>query len=40
MSDPTTQDGQVGVLIGGAFGTGKSSTAEEIATLVEARGLA
>jgi hypothetical protein len=29
-----------GVLISGAFGTGKSSTAEEMATILEARGLA
>jgi len=40
MSDPAAPDRQAGVLISGAFGTGKSSTAEEMATLVEARGLA
>ena len=40
MSDPAAPDRQVGVLISGAFGTGKSSTAEEMATLIEARGLA
>jgi hypothetical protein len=39
MSDPTAPD-QAGVLISGAFGTGKSSTAEEMATILEARGLA
>jgi hypothetical protein len=40
MSDPAAPDRQAGVLISGAFGTGKSSTAEEMATLIEARGLA
>jgi hypothetical protein len=40
MSDPTAPDRQAGVLISGAFGTGKSSTAEEMATILEARGLA
>jgi hypothetical protein len=40
MSDPAAPDRQAGVLISGAFGTGKSSTAEETATLIEARGLA
>jgi transcriptional regulator with AAA-type ATPase domain len=38
MSDPTAPDRQAGVLISGAFGTGKSSTAEEMATIIEARG--
>jgi hypothetical protein len=33
-------DRRAGVLISGAFGTGKSSTAEEMATILEARGLA
>jgi DNA replication protein DnaC len=28
MSDPTAPDRQAGVLISGAFGTGKSSTAQ------------
>jgi pantothenate kinase-related protein Tda10 len=40
MSDPTAPDRQAGVLISGAFGTGKSLTAEEMATILEARGLA
>ena len=40
MSNPTAPDRQAGVLISGAFGTGKSSTAEEMATILEARGLA
>jgi len=31
MSDPAAPDRQAGVLISGAFGTGKSSTAEEMA---------
>jgi len=40
MSDPAAPDRQVGVLISGAFGTGKSSTAEEMATILEAGCLA
>jgi pantothenate kinase-related protein Tda10 len=40
MSDPAAPDRQADVLISGAFGTGKSSTAEEMATILEARGLA
>jgi hypothetical protein len=40
MSDPAAPDRQAGVLISGAFGTGKSSTAEEMATILEAGGLA
>jgi pantothenate kinase-related protein Tda10 len=40
MSDPTAPDRQAGVLISGSFGTGKSSTAEGMATILEARGLA
>ena len=40
MSDPTAPDRQAGVLISGAFGTGKSSIAEEMATVIEGRGLA
>jgi pantothenate kinase-related protein Tda10 len=39
MSDPTAPDRQAGVLISGSFGTGKSSTAEGMATILEARGL-
>jgi pantothenate kinase-related protein Tda10 len=40
MSDLAAPNRQAGVLISGAFGTGKSSTAEEMATIIEARGLA
>jgi pantothenate kinase-related protein Tda10 len=40
MSDLAAPDRRAGVLISGVFGTGKSSTAEGIATILEARGLA
>ena len=40
MSDPTAPERQAGVLISGAFGTGMSSAAEEMATILECLGLA